>query len=663
MNTLRVFCLCIIIALTGFSCVENGIESMDYDSYPYYIADDLGLIFNRNEIKYRVWSPTAEGARLNFYKSPMGGSKVNSQELTKSNLGTWMTAMDKSAEGLYYTVQLKLNGEWQDEVPGPYARAVGTNGLRGQIVDPSKCNPQGWRSDKGVGKKKKTDALIYELHIRDFSIHPESGMENKGKYLAFTELQTATNDGTPTGVSHLKELGVTHVHLLPTFDYLSVDESKPDTPQFNWGYDPQNYNVPEGSYSTNAADASVRIEEFKSMVMALHSAGIGVIMDVVYNHTGRVDGLSFEETVPGYYYRHTKDGELSNASGCGNEIASERPMVRKFIVNSLKYWMKEYHIDGFRFDLMGIHDQETMNLISTELSRLNPDVLLYGEGWTAGDSPLAENQRALKKHTHKMPGIAAFSDDIRDGIKGHWYDHKSKGFVGGNLELRESVKFGIVGATPHKEINYDNINNSDTSWASEPSQCVCYVSCHDNHTLYDKLKIANPDASDDDIKKMHVLSNAIVLTSQGIPFLHAGVEFMRTKDGVENSYQSPDSINRIVWNQKEKHSEIYQSYKDLIKLRLEHPAFRLGTTESLQKNLSFLETDSSLIAYRIVAPEDDAWDEVLVVFNGGAKWVPFNLPEGLWQVEFLGARKDEGRIISGAIDIDPYSYSVFYKNY
>jgi pullulanase len=663
MNTLRVFCLYLIVAFIGLSCAENDIESMDYDSYPYYIADDLGLIFNRNEIKYRVWSPTAEGARLNFYNKSLGGSKVSDVALTKSNLGTWMAIMDKSKEGLYYTVQVKIDGKWLDEVPGPYARAVGTNGQRGQIVDPSKCNPAGWRDDKGVGKKNKTDALIYEVHIRDFSIHPKSGMKNKGKYLAFTEAQTTTAGGTPTGLNHLKDLGVTHVHLLPTFDYLSVDESKLDTPQFNWGYDPQNYNVPEGSYSTNPADARVRIEEFKSMVMALHKAGIGVIMDVVYNHTGRVDGLSFEETVPGYYYRHMENGDLSNASGCGNEIASERSMVRKFIVNSLKYWMSEYHIDGFRFDLMGIHDQETMNLISTELSRLNPDVLLYGEGWTAGDSPLPENQRALKKYTHKMPGIAAFSDDIRDGVKGHWYDHKSKGFVSGNLNLRESVKFGIVGATSHSEIDYNHINNSDTAWAVEPGQCVCYVSCHDNHTLYDKLKIANPKASEEDIEKMHILSNAIVLTSQGIPFLHAGVDFMRTKDGVENSYQSPDSINQIVWSRKEKYAHVYQSYKDLVELRKEHPAFRLGTTESIQKNLHFLETDSSLIAYTIQAPEADSWDEILMIFNGSSQKSPFKLPEGLWQADFLNAAKNEGKIISGSIDIDPYSFSVLYKNY
>ena len=663
MNTFRIICLYTFVALISISCAENEIEKMDYDSYPYYIADDLGLIFNRSEIKYRVWSPTAEAARINLFDAPLDGELVDQLALTKSNLGSWMVSLDKSREGLYYTVQTKIDGKWLAEVPGPYARAVGTNGQRGQIIDPSKVNPPGWRGDKGVSRKNKTDALIYEVHIRDFSIHPESGMQNKGKYLAFTEKNATTPDGTPTGVNHLKDLGITHVHLLPTFDYLSIDESNLNELQFNWGYDPQNYNVPEGSYSSNPADARVRIEEFKSMVMALHEAGIGVIMDVVYNHTGKVDGLSFEETVPGYYYRHTENDELSNASGCGNEVASERTMVRKFMVNSLKYWMSEYHIDGFRFDLMGIHDQETMNLIRTELSRINPDVLLYGEGWTAGDSPLPEDQRALKKFTKDMPGIAAFSDDIRDGIKGHWYDHKSKGFVGGNVNLRESVKFGIIGASPNEQIDYELINNSDTSWAAEPSQCVCYVSCHDNHTLYDKLKIANPSATEAEIEKMHILSNAIVLTSQGIPFLHAGVDFMRSKNGVENSYQSPDSINQINWQQKEQYAEVYKSYKDLVKLRKEHPAFRLGATDSIQKNLLFLETDSSLIAYTIIAPEEDPWDEILLVFNGSSQSNPFDLPEGLWQAEYLNSARNEGKIISGKIKAEPYSYTILYKNY
>jgi len=384
----------------------------------------------------------------------------------------------------------------------------------------------------------------------------------------------------------------------------------------------------------------------------------------VYNHTGRVDGLSFEETVPGYYYRHTQNGDLSNASGCGNELASERSMVRKFMVNSLKYWMSEYHIDGFRFDLMGIHDRETMNLISTELSKINPDVLLYGEGWTAGDSPLPEDQRALKKYTHKIPGVAAFSDDIRDGIKGHWHDIKSKGFVGGNLNLRESVKFGIVGAIPHDQINYDHINNSDTAWAKEPSQCVSYVSCHDNHTLYDKLKIANPGASEEDIQKMHILSNAIVLTSQGIPFLHAGVDFMRTKYGEENSYQSPDSINQIDWQRKGKYDEVFKAYQDLVQLRKEHSAFRLGKTELIQKNLEFLESDSSLVAYTILAPENDSWDEILLTFNGSSDAKSLQLPKGLWQIEYLNSiRNEEGKIISGKIEAEPYSFSILYKIY
>ena len=643
------------------SCDHSESKKMDLDSYPYYIADDLGLVFNRDEIKYRIWSPTAEEAKLNFYKKPLGGEKIEELTLSESNLGSWMGRMNPEKEGLYYTVQVKINGKWQEEVPGPYAKAVGTNGLRGQIINPSMHYPKGWRYDKGVKLSKKTDALIYEVHIRDFSIHPESGMENKGKYLAFTEADTKTPKGIPTGVSHLKELGVSHVHLLPTFDYLSVDESMPDKPQFNWGYDPQNYNVPEGSYSSDPSDSRVRIEEFKSMVMALHQAGIGVIMDVVYNHTAKVDGLSFEETVPQYYYRHNDKGELSNATGCGNEVASERSMVRKFMINSLKYWMNEYHIDGFRFDLMGVHDQETMNHIRTELSRINPDVILYGEGWTAGDSPFPAEKRALKKYTANMPGIAAFSDDIRDGIKGHWSDRKAKGFVGGNLQLKESVKFGIVAATLNKQVDYSRVNDSDTAWADEPNQCMVYVSCHDNNTLYDKLKIANPSASEDEIIRMHILSNAIVLTSQGVPFLHAGVDFLRTKDGVENSYKSPDSINQIDWRRKEEYIEVFKAYSKLVKLRKAHPAFRLGSKAEIQERLNFLESDSSLIAYTIDAPESDNWKDVLVIFNGGSESNIFDLPDGKWQVAFYNSEEKEEEWLSGEQMTEPYSYSVLYK--
>jgi pullulanase len=323
---------------------------------------------------------------------------------------------------------------------------------------------------------------------------------------------------------------------------------------------------------------------------------------------------------------------LSDASGCGNEVASDQPMMRKFMVESLKYWMEEYHVDGFRFDLMAIHDIETMNQIEGELRKQNPNVLLYGEGWTAGDSPLPVEDRALKAHTHQMPGIAAFSDEIRDGLKCHWSSHESKGYVSGNFGLKESVKFGIVGAINHSQIDYKAVNNTDTAWAAEPHQCMVYVSCHDNHTLFDKLKIANPDASEEEIRKMHLLSNFVVLTSQGVPFLHAGVEFLRTKDGVENSYKSPDSVNRIDWDRKTQYQDHVDHYQELIQIRKAHPSFRLESAEEVRERLNFLETEESLLAYEIQSPEGDEWKRVMVIVNASQEKVKFSIPEGNWDL-------------------------------
>ncbi len=634
--------------------------NMKYNAYPVYAGDDLGVRFLNEYISLKVWTPDADSLRLNIYPDDQVETHAARYFFEKSEGGTWAVRLPNDLFGQYYTVQAKIKEKWSAEVPDPYARAVGTNGKRGQLINPSKIEPKGWDSDWIPDMPDVANILIYELHIRDFSIHPESGMKNKGKYLAFTERETTTPGGTTTGVDHLIEMGITHVHLLPAFDFLSIDESKPEQRQFNWGYDPQNYNVPEGSYSTNPADGSVRILEFKQMVKSLHDAGIRVIMDVVYNHTGRTDGLTFDELAPGYFYRQWNFGKYSNASGCGNETASERPMVRKYIVESLKYWMEEYHIDGFRFDLMAIHDQETMREIASTLHAIRPDMFLYGEGWTADQSPLPENKRSLKKYTYKLPAIAAFSDEIRDGIKGHWSSHDSKGFVSGNTDLKESVKFGIVGAIQHPDIDYKKVNNADSAWALEPTQCVAYVSCHDNHTLYDKLKLANPAADEKTIQKMHILSNAIVLTSQAIPFLHAGVEFMRTKDGVENSYKSPDHINQLDWNMLAKNKEVHEAYKALITLRKEHPAFRMGSADLVQSKLHFLETEPGVIAYHIQAPENDSWAEVVVAFNG--ENLRHSIPlEGKWLMAWDGNRIVSSQSSDGRVAIPAYSAIILYR--
>lgn len=652
---------CLLLAGTFVECKNNDVVSSD--EYPVYNGDDLGLTFNNDTITLKVWCPTAEAVKLRLFRTDRKDSAPYSEvDLKRYAEGVWSTVLGKETKELYYTLSAKVDGAWRPQVPDPYAKAVGTNGIRGQIINPAEANPEGWDDDKSPEVKAFNDMVIYELHIRDFSIHPESGMKNKGKYLAFTERETKTPKGTVTGVDHLVELGVTHVHLLPSFDFLSIDESRPDRAQFNWGYDPQNYNVPEGSYSTDPSDGAVRIREFKAMVKALHDAGIGVIMDVVYNHTGRVEGLSFDALVPGYYYRYWEDGSLGNASGCGNETASEKPMMRKFMIESLKYWMEEYHIDGFRFDLMAVHDITTMNEIEKTLRSIRSDVYIYGEGWTADNSPLPENKRALKSATYRMPGIAAFSDEIRDGLKGSWSHHDSRGFVGNMSLLRESVKFGIVGATEHEWVDYDRVNNSKAPWALEPWQCIAYVSCHDNHTLFDKLTFAHPDATPEEIEKMHILANTVVLTSQAVPFLHAGADFMRSKDGEENSYKSADSINQINWDRKQEYAEVFQAYKDLIALRKAHPALRLGSADEVRARLKFLPSDTTVIAYRIDAPEGDSWSEVFLAFNGGHADKQTDLPPGSWNLAWQGSRTaNSNKRYEGSISVPHKGSIIAYK--
>jgi pullulanase len=465
-------------------------------------------------------------------------------------------------------------------------------------------------------------------------------------------------------LDHLKELGITHIHLLPAFDYNSVDESKPDAAQYNWGYDPLNYNVPEGSYSTNANDGNVRIKEFKEMVQALHSNGIGVVMDVVYNHTsGRDSG--FNQFAPDYFYRQNADGHYSDATGCGNETASERDMMRKFMVESVAYWAREYHIDGFRFDLMGVHDIDTMNEISAVLHKINPSIFIYGEGWTAGSSPYPEDLRAVKKNTYKLNGIAAFSDDIRDGLRGPYDKVKETGFVGGKTGTAESVKFGIAGGVSHPQVNYKAVNHSDAAWASEPSQSINYASCHDDNTLFDRLKISNPEASEADLIKMDKLAQLAVFTSQGVPFIHSGAEMLRTKQGVANSYKSPDSINEIDWSRKSKYKDVFTYYKSLLAMRKKHPAFRMPTAAMIREHLKFGESpDPLLIQYRISGDANgDSWKDILVILNGDKTDKSIVLPAGNWMVVANGDVVNEKGIetVKGTVTIGRISALILYK--
>ena len=618
-----------ITMLTSFKPVR---KTDPFNDYPVYKGKDLGVNYSPLKTIFKVWAPKASEVKLRLYEAGNSGEAINIINLEKGDEGTWQVTINKDLKNKYYTFQVLQDSVWLLERPDIYAKAVGVNGMRGMVVDLNSTNPANWKSDKKPAQKKFTDIILYELHIRDISISPGSGIQHKGKFLGLTETGTKSPDGESTGLDHIKELGVTHVHLLPCFDFSSIDETKPEANQYNWGYDPLNYNVPEGSYSTNPYDGNVRIKEFKTLVQTLHKNGLRVILDVVYNHTSDTKGSNFNQFAPGYFYRHNADGSYSNGTGCGNEVASERAMARKFIIESVVYWAKEYHLDGFRFDLMGTHDIETMNMISDTLHKIDPTIFIYGEGWAAGNSPYPEGLRAVKSNISKLNEIAAFSDDVRDGIKGGWSDVKEKGFVSGAADKTESVKFGIVASTSNPQINYELVNYSKAPWAAEPFETITYVSCHDDNTLFDRLKISNPKASEADLIKMDKLSNAIVLTSQGVSFLHAGAELLRTKQGIANSFNSPDSINQIDWSRKTKYKAVFDYYKGLIELRKNHPAFRMPSTEMVTDNLKFLETGADgLICYQISNNANgDIWKSILVILNGNSVKKIIKLPVGNW---------------------------------
>jgi pullulanase len=613
------------ITLNSQAIYENSVD------YPVYDGDDLGVIWKVNEVNINVWSPTASDVSFQLYKAGNGGNPLKVIALKKQIKGNWTYKLAGNWEGYYYTFKIKYKNTWLNEVPDPYAKAVGVNGNRGMIVNLENTNPDLWAFDKSPELKYQTDAVIYELHVRDASIHPQSGIVNKGKFLGLTEVGTKSPMGLPTGLDYIKNLGVTHVHLLPSFDFKSLDESL-STPQYNWGYDPKNYNVPEGSYATNPFDGKVRINEFKKLIQSFHNNNIGVILDVVYNHTGDTENSIFNQLVPNYYYRQNNEGGFSNASACGNETASERPMFRKFMIESLLYWVNEYHIDGFRFDLMGIHDLKTMELIRDTLIKVKPDILLYGEGWTAGGSPLPDNKRAIKSNIQTLTGIAAFSDEIRDGLKGHVFTPSEKGFISGKHDLAESVLFGIVGGVFHPQINYNKVNYTKAPWAVEPNQTVVYTSCHDNHTLWDRLEIANPTVSVQDRTSMQKLAIGIVLTSQGISFLHAGCEFLRTKNGVENSYESPDAINQMDWVRKDANSMVTDYVQKLIQLRKTHPAFRLGNAADIRQHITFSkDPKEGLIEFSIEKAPNEPWKYIHIMINGTDKDQNVSFPYADWR--------------------------------
>lgn len=537
-------------------------------------------------------------------------SDTPTEQLTKQmkrvGAGKWELTVKSDLKGKYYLFSV-YNSAQPDNTPGIFAKAVGVNGKRGAIVDLRDTDPEGWADDVRPALSNPCDLVIYEMHHRDFSVDLSSGIKNKGKYLALTE---------PKAIEHLQRLGVNAVHILPSFDYASVDESKPDVPQYNWGYDPLNYNVPEGSYSTDAATPTTRIREFKQMVQALHRAGIRVILDVVYNHTFDINGSNFQKTYPDYFYRKTAEGKYSDGSGCGNETASEKPLMREFMKESVEYWIKEYHIDGFRFDLMGVHDIETMNEIRAMVDQIDPSIYIYGEGWSAGSCAYPQEKLAMKANTKQLNGIGAFCDDMRDALRGPFSDDHKGGFLIGEPDQEESIKFGIVGAIAHPQIDMTKVNYSREAWTNEPSQMVAYVSCHDDMCLTDRLRATVPYITDDELIRLDLLAQTAVLTSQGVPFILSGEEMLRDKKSVHNSFRSPDSINRLDWNNLKRYPQVFDYYAGLIALRKAHPAFHMGKAEDVRKHLEFVDAPKGVVAFRLKDNAGgDAWRNIYVVLN------------------------------------------------
>ena len=634
---------------------SNYFESKEFNE-KYNYDGELGVIYSKNSSEFKLWAPLAEQVELVLYGKDYNALESNKTiiKMNKENRGVWRARINEDLSGEYYNYLVRNNGKTYESVD-PYAKAVSINGEKSMVIDMESTNPKGWSNDKKPILNDVTDSIIYEAHIRDLTKDEASGVIKalRGKYIgAVLENSKIKGTSITTGVDHLKELGITHIHLLPVFDYGSIDERYDSTDNYNWGYDPQNYNVPEGSYSTNPYEGAVRISEFKEMVYRFHQAGIRVVMDMVYNHTYNLES-PLNLTVPGYYYRKDKYGCYSNGSGCGNETASERYMFRKYMIDSVLYWAKEYHIDGFRFDLMGLHDLETMRIIRNELNKVDKSIIMYGEGWTCYDTPLNINESAVKNNICKFDDlqIAAFSDDARDSIKGSVFLKEYLGFVNGGDNYEESIKYTICASTKHDEIDLSKVVYSKSFWANEPYQTITYDSAHDNNTLFDKLRMSCKDENEEELLKMNKLAAAIVLTSQGISFLHEGEEFARVKENlqgeiIENSYNSSDYTNELKWLRKQRYIDLFNYYKGLIKLRKEYKAFRMNSNKEIQNNISFMAKgnefkDNHIVGYIInIEDYNDSYSKIAVIFNANKYNVEVDLDEGKWNVLVDGEKAD-----------------------
>ena len=633
----------------------------EFEAAYTYQGSDLGAAWTKNKTSFRLWAPTADAVTLRLYRSGDPGADDLMEEIpmTASVQGTWVAEKAGDLNGIYYTFQVRI-GSYTAEACDPYARTTGTNGQRAMVLDLESTDPEGWEQDcdpnSGIAF---TDAVIYELHVRDLSIDSSSGIQHKGKFLGLIEPGTKTASGIPTGLDHIKNLGITHLHLLPVYDFGSVDESKPDQPQFNWGYDPVNFNVPEGSYSTDPSNGAVRVKEMKEMVKGLHDNGISVIMDVVYNHVYEATNFCFNRLVPNYFTRMT-DGICSNGSGCGNDTASERSMVHKYIVDSVCYWADEYHIDGFRFDLVGLLDVDTVNDIVASVHKHHPNVIFYGEGWSMNTKPVKENVvLATQEHASLTPGFAYFNDTLRDSIRGSVFYCDALGFVTGAVGLGDKLEACFRGMP---------------QWCSDPAQTVNYVSCHDNNTLWDRIALAAPKRGFADLVRMNRLAAAFYLTAQGIPFMQAGEEMLRSKPDaqggyISNSFKSPDSVNSLKWdllNRKE-YLDTSEYYKGLITFRKAHPVLRMTSTYDILSHVVPVHCDHRHIgAFHIRGDVPyEAAEDIFMVFSAADTWEKIPLPGGRWHlcIDQDRAGNESLGIFEDFIEVAPLSAAVLVKGH
>ena len=631
----------------------------DFEATYTYRGNDLGAVWSKDKTCFRLWAPTASAVSINLYRSgePVSQDLISNVPMQRDVKGTWVAKCAGDLNGVYYTYLVNHGGETV-EVCDPYARTTGVNGYRAMIIDLASTNPEGWNQDRNPNADLAvTDIVIYELHVRDISVDASSGIRQKGKYLGVVESGCKTPGGIPTGIDHIKDLGITHLHLLPVYDYGSVDESHLERNQFNWGYDPVNFNVPEGSYSSDPHNGAVRVKELKQMIKTLHDNGISAVMDVVYNHVYEAKDFCFNKIVPDYFSR-TRNGIYSNGSGCGNDTASERSMVRKYIVDSVCYWADEYHFDGFRFDLVGLLDVDTINEIVSEVHKRHPSVIFYGEGWSLDTVTTRDCILATQNSSHLTPGFAYFNDTIRDSLRGSVFFHDALGYI-----------TGATGMTSKLEACFRGL----PQWCNDPKQTVNYVSCHDNNTLMDRIALATPGISFEDHVRMNKLAAVFYMTAQGIPFLQAGEEMLRSKpDGmggyVENSYCSSDEINSIKWDLLEQdiYRDTYEYYKGLITLRKAHPMLRMTSAYDILSNLVPVHCDHpQVVAFRLSGDAaQEKGTEMLIIFSAANTSQRISLPAGNWQmvVNAEKAGTEALATVEAQVTLSPISAMVLIKN-